>query len=70
MEQKRLSYAKSFCCNFHVSRVILRKFHFMYFLRHLPIKCRNQIRTWYYLHTTLPITINKNTGSTYRITQS
>ena len=45
MEQKRLSYAKSLCCNFHVSRVILRKFHFMYFLRHLPIKYRNQIRT-------------------------
>ena len=34
MEQKRLSYAKSLCCNFHVSLVILRKFHFMYFLRH------------------------------------
>ena len=30
MEQKRLSYAKSLCCNFHVSYVILRKFHFMY----------------------------------------
>ena len=52
MEQKRPSYArspwapgyaKSLCCT--KSRVILRKFHFMNFLRHLPIKCRNQIRT-------------------------
>ena len=54
MEQKRLSYArspwapgcaKSLCRN--KSRVILRKFHFMYFLRHIliPIKYRNQIRT-------------------------
>ena len=77
MEKKRLSYArspwapgcaKSLCCT--KSSAILRKFHFMNFLRHLPIKCRNQIRTWYYLHSTLPITINKNTGSTYRITQS
>ena len=42
MEQKRLSYAKSLCCN--KSRVILQKFHFVYFLRHLPIKCRNHIR--------------------------
>ena len=43
MEQKRLSYAKSLCRN--KSRVILRKFHFMYFLRHIliPIKYRNQI---------------------------
>ena len=46
MEQKRLSYAKSLCRN--KSRVILCKFHFMYFLRHKikkPIKYRNQIRT-------------------------
>ena len=72
MEQKRLSGAiiKSLCWT--TSRVILRKFHFMYFLRHLPIKCGNQIlkSAWFYLPTTLPITINKNTGSTYRITQS
>ena len=70
MEQKRLSPAKSLCWT--KSRVILRKFHFMYFLRQLPIKCRNQIlkSTWFYLPTTLPITINKNTGTTYRITQS
>ena len=70
MEQKRLSCAKSLCWT--KSRVILRKFHFMYFLRHLPIKCGNQIlkSAWFYLPTTLPITINKNTGSTYRITQS
>ena len=70
MEQKGLSCAKSLWWT--KSRVILRKFHFMYFLRHLPIKCRNQIleSTWFYLPTTLPITVNKNTGSTYRITES
>ena len=43
MAQKRLSCAKSLCCN--ISRVIFRNFHFVYFLRHLPIKYRNQIRT-------------------------
>ena len=49
MEQKRLSYARApgyakwLCCI--KSRAILRKFHVMNFLRHLPIKCRNQIRT-------------------------